>query len=160
METAVAWAAVSVAVCFVWRGMLRDCFTSAASLSIHFTLSSFPHQRVHGRPLVATEDCFLRRLTLIVLGFPYLTLHPFHTQDCVSARSSLEGKLARLLAQNHELEDELASWRLHGGPDPGLIATLGMSDFLLSVLLAGGVIWRHHYGPTGPIYPVDRYHCS
>jgi hypothetical protein len=30
-----------VAVCFVWRGMLRDCSFSAASLSIHPTLSLF-----------------------------------------------------------------------------------------------------------------------
>ncbi len=77
MVTAVAGESVSVAVWSVWRGMLRDCFTSAASLSIHFTLSSFPYPRVHGRPLVAIEDGFLRGLTLIVLGFPYFTLHPF-----------------------------------------------------------------------------------
>jgi hypothetical protein len=77
-------------------------------------------------------------------------------QDCISHRTALEGKLARLLAQNLELEDELAAWRLHGGPDPGLLATLGASDACLVVILVGGVIWRRHYGPDGPVYPIDR----
>jgi hypothetical protein len=93
------------------------------------------------------------------LDFPYLDFYPlviFRVQDCVTVRSSLEGKLARLLAQNHELEDELASWRLHGGPDPGLLATLGASDAFLVLALVGGVVWRQHFGPDGPAYPVDR----
>jgi hypothetical protein len=72
----------------------------------------------------------------------------------------LEGKVAFLTVRIHELEEELVSWRSHGDQDPGLIATLGVSDFLLSLLLAGGVIWRHHYGPAGPTYPVDRYYLS
>ncbi len=61
-----------------------------------------------------------------------------------------------MTVRTHELEEELASWRAHGEQDTGLLATLGVSDVLLSMLLAGGVIWRHHYGPTGPTYPVDR----
>ena len=64
--------------------------------------------------------------------------------------------MAALMVRNRELEEELASWRVHGEQDPGLLATLGVSDVLLSLLLAGGVVWRHHYGPTGPTYPVDR----
>jgi hypothetical protein len=68
----------------------------------------------------------------------------------------LEGRLSKLLLQNHELEDELASWRLRGGPDPGLLATLGVSDACLMLLLVGGVVWRRHYGPEGPAYPIDR----
>jgi hypothetical protein len=86
----------------------------------------------------------------------YSEFHTFLVQDCIAVRTSLEGKLARLMVQNHELEDELASWRLHGEPDPSLLATLGASDVLLSLLLAGGVAWRHYYGPDGPAYPVDR----
>jgi hypothetical protein len=100
--------------------------------------------------MLANLDCF--RFSVLYSLFS----HPFHVQDCVSARSSLEGKLARLLAQNHELEDELASWRLHGGPDPGLLATLGASDAFLVLTLVGGVVWRRHFGPDGPTYPVDR----
>jgi hypothetical protein len=100
--------------------------------------------------MLANLDCF--RFSVLYSLFS----HPFHMQDCVSARSSLEGKLARLLAQNHDLEDELASWRLHGGPDPGLLATLGASDAFLVLTIVGGVVWRRHFGPDGPTYPVDR----
>jgi hypothetical protein len=44
------------------------------------------------------------------------------------------------MVRNRELEEELASWRVHGEQDPGLLATLGVSDVLLSLLLAGGVV--------------------
>jgi hypothetical protein len=99
----------------------------------------------------------LRSACATILDLPsYLGFHPNLVQDCVATRTSLEGKLARLLVRNHELEDELASWRLHGEPDPSLLATLGASDVLLSLLLAGGVAWRQYYGPDGPVYPVDR----
>ncbi len=96
-------------------------------------------------------QCNGPRFAYFIPGF-----HPFFVQDCVAIRTSLEGKLARLLVRNHELEDELASWRLHGEPDPSLLATLGASDVLLSLLLAGGVAWRQYYGPDGPVYPIDR----
>jgi hypothetical protein len=59
--------------------------------------------------------------------------------------------------QNEALEEELSSWRLHGGPDAGLLATLGVSYAVLMLLLVGGVLWRHFYGPAGPVYPIDRY---
>ncbi len=64
--------------------------------------------------------------------------------------------MAKLVLQNEALKEELSSWRLHGGPDAGLLATLGVSDAVLMLLLVGGVLWRHFYGPAGPTYPVDR----
>jgi hypothetical protein len=69
----------------------------------------------------------------------------------------LEGKLSRLLIRNQELEEELERWRMKGDPDLGLVTSLGLSDALLTLLLVGGVVWRRHYGPTGPSYPVDRW---
>jgi hypothetical protein len=68
----------------------------------------------------------------------------------------LEGRIAKLVLQNEALEEELSSWRLHGGPDAGLLATLGVSDAVLMLFLVGGVLWRHFYGPAGPTYPIDR----
>jgi hypothetical protein len=72
------------------------------------------------------------------------------------ARTSLEGKVAKLILQTQALEEELSAWRLQGGPDTGLLATLGASDALLLLVYLGGVVWRAHLGPGGPMYPVDR----
>jgi hypothetical protein len=99
---------------------------------------------------------YLAVVVLFLSAFSSQTLICLRVQDCIAARTSLEGRLARLLLQNHELEEELAAWKLHGGPDPGLLATLGASDACLMLVLVGGVLWRQHYGPAGPVYPVDR----
>ncbi len=103
----------------------------------------------------ARAACLVVVVLLLSVASP-LVLICFCVQDCIAARTSLEGRLAWLLLQNHELEEELAAWKLHGGPDPGLLATLGALDACLMLVLVGGVLWRQHYGPAGPVYPVDR----
>jgi hypothetical protein len=31
------------------------------------------------------------------------------------------------------------------------------SDVSLVLVYIGGVYWRHYFGPSGPMYPLDRY---
>ncbi len=62
-------------VCFVWRGMLRDCTNSAASLSIHPTL-----------PLIASCRCRRDLTSLVTVWFgspliPVVILCPSFTSD-------------------------------------------------------------------------------
>jgi len=71
-------------------------------------------------------------------------------QDCVTADSRCEGSLK-------EAQDALALCSDFLGEDfttPGVLG--GVAAALVSVDLAR-VWWRRRYGPTGPLFPLDRY---
>jgi hypothetical protein len=131
--------------CRFLQMLQRSCLLIFVSLSL---IRSLCFQEV--------RDGWLVIVVLLLFIFSLRVLILVCAQDCIASRASLEGRMAKLVLQNEALEEELSSWRLHGGPDAGLLTTLGISDAVLMLLLVGGVLWRHFYGPAGPVYPIDR----
>ena len=72
-------------------------------------------------------------------------------------RSSLEDRLASLQLAFDAAEEEVATFNAQSGQDTTVMGVLGASDVVLVAAYVGGVLWRRHFGPEGPAYPVDRY---
>ncbi len=74
----------------------------------------------------------------------------------MTLRADLAAQLARLKLAYEMAEADLAYLRSHGDVHLATIASLGTSEVALVLLYLAGVAWRHHFGPAGPVFPVDR----
>ena len=64
--------------------------------------------------------------------------------------------MASLQLAYGEVEEEVGNLRARSDQDAAVMGGLGASDAVLAALYIGGVLWRRHFGPDGPAYPVDR----
>ena len=77
-------------------------------------------------------------------------------QACVAYQGELAAELASLRLSYEDSQAELAQLQANSASESAILGSLGASDALLAALYIGGVLWRRHFGPDGPIYPVDR----
>jgi len=74
-------------------------------------------------------------------------------QDCVAEDSGCERALG-------EAQDALALCSDYLGEDMTAPGVLGGVAAALVAVDAARIWWRRHYGPTGPLFPLDRYATS